>query len=145
VTRWAWSAGGDEYTGPFDSREAALEAARLESLAWSDHDRVKVWLGEVVDVDPVEAIARAPGMDPHGLIETAEDGLDEGVFDGAVLRLEWPEDLRLEEVGELDPRELGRAAGEDLRDHLRQWARRWVHSSAWYVENEQEVEVVLRP
>lgn len=157
---WAWSTHREEWRGWWRTREQALEDARAELAdGAAPGERVRVYLGPVTLVDPVEAVRAV--VDVDDLLARAEDGIDDepACPDGSAVRLTWPEELapaprsgpalgaevdlvelrRAEREAERALRAAARAA---LEEAVVGWARRWVASTAWWVEFEEEPESV---
>jgi hypothetical protein len=125
---WCWSSlGADRAHGPFPTREDCIAGARRELIgdeARGPGAQVCISVGQVKYARPEDWVE----VDLDALLETAETLAADNDFGFA-------EDCIFEIKDE-------KGAEEDLRALLAGWARKWVTSSYWVMDDPVE-EVVL--
>jgi len=123
--KWGWMVPDAEYVhGPFDTRDAAIEDARRE-LDNPPGESTKIVLGHCRFANPVEAVKVVADLDAvlERMDEYARDN-DFGFYDDNVFE-------PVDESG----------AVIALRAALEDWARQWVESSVWTLDEVETIEV----
>lgn len=113
---WAWMEVDDEQaSGPFETREAALEAASVE-LGEAGREIV---VGTIEYLEPDEWV---DAIDPNDVIERIEQHASEN---------DWPE---TEGVVGLEGDDA--AAARELHDALEAWSKKWLRTTHWRLTDE---------
>jgi hypothetical protein len=125
--KWCWSSlANDPLNGPFPTREEAVEDIKAH---YYDLKSVEVLLGKVHYCKPGEHVAWVLD-DIDNLLERVEESL--GIY--------WEvafDDNQFEFVGDKEEAE------KELRAFGAAWGEKWLSTSAWWMCEEEEVEIVI--
>jgi len=125
ATKWGWMWDGDEDAhGPFDSREEALADANAKLVDIGDAFSATVMLGHCRYADPVDSI----DMEVDHVLDMMDQRAGENDFG-------WYDDEIFEAKGtKVD-------AQKALTACLEGWAREWVETSVWTLDEVDRVEL----